>query len=70
MTPDEFVQFLDGFFSFNSTLNELNKEQTKRIKDKLNTVFIKKTPVLSNYNTSASETAFQKINFPIQHITC
>lgn len=67
MTPDQFIQFLDGFFSFNSSLNSLNEEQTKRIKDKLSTVFVKKTPNLINYNLQTSEITF---DFPYQTITC
>lgn len=51
-TPEDFVLWLNGFLAANSHLKELNAEQTRRIKDKLSTVFTKVTPAITyEFNT-------------------
>jgi len=44
MTPNDFIFWLEGFLVANPNLTSLNEEQTKRLKDKLITVFNKITP--------------------------
>ncbi len=43
MTPEQFTTWLDGFLS--NKQNKLDKEQTALVKQKLNTVFTKVTPL-------------------------
>ena len=49
MTPQEYINWLDGFLSSNNS-KELNEEQTQKIKQKLDTVFNKVTPNLNGTN--------------------
>ncbi len=44
MEPKEFILWLDGFLSANPNLTSLSPEQTRRVRDKLSTVFRKVTP--------------------------
>lgn len=44
MIPEQFITWFQGFLDFNPDLKTLNEEQTKRLKDKLSTVFNKVTP--------------------------
>jgi hypothetical protein len=48
MTPQEFTSWLDGFLTHCPNIRSLNEEQTKRVKDKLSTVFNKVTPNSTN----------------------
>lgn len=44
MTPQEYVNWLNELLTFNPNLNQLNKQQTQLVKDKLQLVFNKVTP--------------------------
>lgn len=75
MSPEDFALWLNGFLAANSHLKELNAEQTRRIKDKLSTVFTKVTPTYEPNNQTfilganamgVSTPAFA----PIVNITC
>ncbi len=70
MTPQEFTQWLDGFLSLNPNLTELNEEQTRRLKDKLSTVFNKQTPNLNLKNNEFDlGTKFKPFDYNVM-ITC
>lgn len=76
MTDIEFVHWLNGFFEV-SGCNEVNPEQTKIIKDKLQALFIKETPKLQttppisggfilNPNSTIAGVTYTAMNTPRQ----
>lgn len=46
---DNFINWLFGFIDANPDLKELNKQQTRRVKEKLSICFKKVTPVLESF---------------------
>jgi len=51
LTPENFVNWLDGFLAANPEAQNLNETQTKLLKDKLNRDFNKVTPDLVSPQT-------------------
>jgi hypothetical protein len=71
MTPEQFTYWLQGYFEI-SNATELNKEQTKVIKDHLSLLFDKVTPIYTNkpfeglvkYTGISCSVTFKDVNDP------